>query len=150
MSAERHPLRAAARYAVLAGVVTFFAVPVYVFVEPPWRGFVVRAASALVLGIALLELRRSVVERVWDGGPSALDAERRRVTPAPELSPRFVTLLRDVRAGISSARHFDLVLWPRLVALARRPPFRPAVRPLRRGPSLEDLRDAIASIEREP
>jgi hypothetical protein len=150
MPAERHPLGTAARYAMLAGVVAFVAVPVYVYVEPPWRGLVLRLAAAFVLGIALLELRSALVERLSRDERSPLDAARDRIAARPEIPLRFLTLVADVRGAIRSQVHFDKVLWPRLMTLSGRTAARPPARALGRGPSLEHLRDAIDEIERQP
>jgi len=54
----------AIRGAALGGVVLLAAVPVYVFVEAPWRTLVARLAVALVLGVALLQLRSAVAARL--------------------------------------------------------------------------------------
>jgi hypothetical protein len=150
MRAERRALPTAARYASLVGVVTFVTVPVYVFVEPASRGVVVRLAAALVLGIALLDLRGALVLRLARDAPSALDAARARPPAAPAVAPRLVALVADVRAAVRSRRHFEHVLWPRLRALSRRAPPRPPARSVGRGPGLETLRDVVAAIEREP
>ena len=64
MSAERLLAPIAIRGAALAGVVLLAAVPVYVFVEPPWRPLVARLAVAFVLGVTLLQLRAAVAARV--------------------------------------------------------------------------------------
>jgi hypothetical protein len=137
----------AARYAVLVGAVLLAAVPLYVFVELPWRAVVARLASGLVLGIALLELRSALAQRL-DGHDSALDEARVRPTPGPDVHQRFVALRGDVRAALRSRRHFEHGLWPQLTALSRRPLLPP---PLRRGrgPSLASLREVIAIIETE-
>ena len=148
MPAER-PLARTARWAGLGGVVLLAAVPVYVFVEPPWRALVARLASAFVLGVALLELRRALADRLAQGGTSALDEARGRPGPEPGVPYHFLDLIKDVRAALRSRRHFERVLWPRLAALARRPLVRPPVRP-GRGPSLATLREVIGVIEKQP
>jgi hypothetical protein len=122
-------------------------VPVYVFVEPAWRGLVARLAVALVLGVTLLQLRRAVADRLAPGPASALDEARSRPGPEPAAPLHFQDLVHDVRTALRSRRHFDRVLWPRLVALASGPLARPAVRP-GRGPSLASLRQAIVDIEK--
>src|SRR6266705_2746573 len=68
--AERPLARVAVRCAVLAAVVLLATVPVYVYVEPSWRALVARSASAFVLGVALLQLRRALADRLKDGGDS--------------------------------------------------------------------------------
>ncbi|HXD95804.1 MAG TPA: hypothetical protein VN646_04640 [Candidatus Acidoferrum sp.] len=144
------PLAAiAVRCAVLGGVVSLAAVPVYVYVEPSWRTLVARLAGALVLGVALLQLRRALVERIAGGGASALDEARRRRGPEPAVPHHFLDLTRDVRAALRSRRYFDEVLWPRLAAFTSGPLVRPPVR-RGRGPSLASLREVISRIEQQP
>jgi hypothetical protein len=138
----------AIRCAVLGGLVFLAAVPVYVFVEPPWRALVVRLAAALVLGVALLQLRSALADRLAPNGVSALDEARERAGPEAGLPLRFLDLMHDVRSALRSRRYFDRVLWPRLAALAGRPLVRPPVRP-GRGPSLASLSEVIADIERQ-
>jgi hypothetical protein len=137
----------AARYAVLVVAVLLAAVPLYVFVEPPWRPLVARLAAALVLGIALLELRSALVRRFEDR-QSPLDGARGRPVPGADIHQRFMGLRGDVRAALRSRRHFEHGLWPQLTAIATRPLVRP---PLRRGrgPSLAALRKVIAALERD-
>jgi hypothetical protein len=149
MSADGSLLPIAIRSAALGGVVILATVPVYVFVEPPWRGLVVRLAAAVVLGVSLLQLRTALVNRVAAGGASALDDARRRLWPEPGLPLRFLDLIHDVRTALRSRRHFDKVLWPRLLALAGRPLDRPPLRP-GRGPSLASLDEVITAIEKQP
>ena len=139
----------AVRCAVLAGIVLLAAVPVYVYVEPPWRGLVARLAVAFVLGVALLQLRRAAAERLSTGNASALDAARGGSAPQPLVPLRFLELRGGVRAALRSRRYFERVLWPRLAALTSRPLVPPPVRP-GRGPSLASLRRVIARLERRP
>jgi len=134
-----------ARYTVLVVAVLLAAVPLYVFVEAPWRPFVARLAAAVVLGIALMELRSTLVQRLAGHG-SALDQARARPAHPPEVPQRFVALRDDIRAALRSRRHFEHGLWPELTGLAA-PPLVPP--PLRRGrgPSLAGLRKVIAELE---
>lgn len=148
MPAERLLARIAARYLALGVVVLLAAVPVYVFVEPPWRGLVARLASALVLGVALLELRRVLVGRLGQGEPSPLDDARGRPASAAAVPLRFTDLVNDVRAALRNRRYFEEAFWPRLVALARSPLVRPPLR-AGRGPSLASLRDVLTAVERQ-
>jgi hypothetical protein len=138
----------AARCAALAGAVLIVTVPVYVWVEPSWRPVVARLASAVVLGITLMQLRRALADRLQDADASLLDEARSRGKPEPDVPYHFEQLVRDVRAGIRSRYHFEKVLWPRLVSLAPRAVVRPTVRRVR-GPSLANLRKAIAAIEQQ-
>jgi hypothetical protein len=138
----------AARSAVLAGLVVLVAVPVYAYVEPPWRPLVARLAAALVLGVGLLQLRSVLVARIRADGLSALDAARGRRVPEPGVPHHFLDLVGDVRAALRSRRHFERVFWPRLAALAGRPLPPPPLRP-GRGPSLAGLRATLAALEEE-
>jgi hypothetical protein len=138
----------AARCAALAGVVLVATVPVYVWVEPSWRPVVARLASAVVLGITLMQLRRALADRLEDADASPLDEARSRRKPEPDVPYHFEQLVRDVRMGIRSRYHFEKVLWPRLASLAPRAIVRPPVRRVR-GPSLTNLRKAIAAIEQQ-
>jgi hypothetical protein len=139
----------AARCAVLAAVVLLATVPVYVYVEPSWRPLVARLATALVLGIALLQLRRALAEHLEDSGEPALDAARDRRGAAPSVPHHFLDLASDVRTALRSRRYFERTLWPRLETLASRPLVRPPVR-RGRGPSLAGLRAVITAIEKQP
>jgi hypothetical protein len=147
--ADRHPLNTVGRYALLAAVVALVTVPVYVYLEPAWRPLVARVAAALVLGVALLELRGALAERLSRNERSALDAARDRLPARPEIPARFLSLIADVRGAVRSQVHFEKVLWPRLMTLCPRPPARPLARTLGRGPGLEELRDVITEIERQ-
>jgi len=134
--------------AELAGVVLLAAVPIYVFVEPPWRPLVARLAVAFVLGVALLQLRGAVAARLARGGASPLEQALERPVSPPAVPLRFEELIDDVRAARRSLGHFERIMWPRLTALASHPLARPPAR-LGRGPSLAALRRVIADIERE-
>jgi len=148
VSADRLLAPIAIRCAALGGVVFLAALPVYVFVEPPWRTLVARLAVAFVLGVALLQLRGAVAARLAEGGASALEEARDRRGAPPAVPLRFQDLIGDVRAARRSRRHFERILWPQLTALVSRPLARPPAR-LGRGPSLASLRDVIGDIERE-
>jgi hypothetical protein len=148
MRPDRRLALALARYVALAGFVLLVAVPLYFYLEPPGRGVVPRLASALVLGIALLELRALLALRLADAGGSALEAA---LAPAPVedgVPHRLRETEASLRASLRSRRHFERVLWPRLTALAIRPLTPP---PLRRGrgPRRRDLEALIARIETE-
>ena len=146
MHADRSLGQVGLRSAALAGVVLLIAVPVYVYVEPSWRALVARVACAFVLGVALLQLRRALLDRLADPGGSGLDAARGRREAEPGVPHHFHDLASDVRTALRSRRYFDNVMWPRLQALTTGPLPRPAVRP-GRGPSLASLLRAIAAIE---
>ncbi|MCI0547110.1 MAG: hypothetical protein L0027_07475 [Candidatus Rokubacteria bacterium] len=148
MRAEPRAVGLATRYAALVAGVLLVAVPVYLYLEPPWRGLVPRLAAALVLGVALLELRGMLALRLARHEASALEAAR--IPPATEdgVPRRLRELTASVRAALRSRRHFETVFWPRLAALATRPLDRPAAR-RGRGPSLARLREVIRAIEDE-
>ena len=147
MLADHSLGRVAVRSAMLVVVVLLVTVPVYVYAEPSWRALVARLACALVLGVALLQFRRALLDRLGALGVSALDAARWRREPEPGVPHHFHDLASDVRTALRSRRYFDKVLWPRLQALAPGPLPRPAMRP-GRGPSLASLRRVIAAIEK--
>ena len=149
MLADRPLAQVAVRCAVLAGLVTLAAVPVYVWVEPSWRALVARLAGGVVLGATLLQLRGVAVDLIAAAGASALDAARMARGPEPGVPHHFGDLASDVRTAMRSRRYFETVLWPRLEALAGRPLTRP---PLRRGrgPGAAGLRAVIAEIEERP
>ena len=134
---------------MLAAVVLLATVPVYIYVEPSWRPLVARSACAFVLGVALLQLRRALADRLEDRGGSALDAARGHRGPEPSVPHHFLDLASDVRAALRSRRYFEGVFWPRLEALTPRPLVRPSIR-RGRGPSLGSLRDVITAIEKQP
>ena len=150
MGAERTALQTTGRYAALVALVTFVAVPIHVYVEPPWRSPVVRTAVALVLGVALLDLRRALARRLASGPGGGGDGWRRRTWLAPGVPQAFLDAVGDLQAGTRTRRHFERVLWPRLAALSPRPLEPPPCRSLGRGPSLSSLRAVIAALEREP
>ena len=149
MHAERQRAGIAVRYACLVVFVILCAVPVYVFVEPPWRGLVARLASALVLGVALLELRNTLAQKLARHEASALDGARVHRMTEPGVPPRFLALAHEVRAAVRSRRYFEMVMWPRLLALSVRPLHRPPTRRPGRGPSLASLDDVVTAIEKQ-
>ena len=146
VSADRVLAPIAIRCTVLGGFVLIAAVPVYVFVEAPWRTLVARLAVGFVLGVALLQLRSAVAARIARAGASPLEQERGRPGNPPAVPLRLEELIDDVRATRRSRSHFERIMWPRLTALASRPLARPPAR-LGRGPRLGDLRRVIADIE---
>jgi hypothetical protein len=149
MTGDRPLAALAVRGAVLGGLVLLATVPVYVYVEPAWRPLVARLASGLVLGVALLQLRRAVIDRLEAPGESALDAARVRRRPEPGVPHHFLDLMSDVRTARRSRRYFDEVMWPRLTAFTSAPLERPPAR-RGRGPGLAGLRALIDAIEKRP
>ena len=148
MSAERLLAPIAIRCAVLGAVVLIATVPIYVFVEPPWRPLVARLAVAFVLGVALLQLRGAVAARLAASGASALEQALERPGSPPAVPLRLEELIDDVRATRRSRGHFERIMWPRLTGLASRPLAPPPAR-FGRGPSLAELRRVIANLEKE-
>jgi len=147
--ADRPLAAVAARSAMLTGVVLLATVPIYVYVEPGLRALVARGAAALVLGVALLQLRRVIGETLEAAGASPLESARARHVLEPEVPHHYRGLMSDVRAALRSRRYFDNVMWPRLQALSTSPLDRPPVRP-GRGVSLAGLRRVLAALERRP
>jgi hypothetical protein len=148
MSGDRVLAGILVRCLLFGSIVLLASVPVYVYVEPAWRPLVTRLAAAFVVGSALLQLRRTLVERVVAGGVSALDEARDRRAPEPGVPHHFRDLMADVRTGLRSRRYFEESLWPRLVACASRPLARPPLR-LGRGPTAAGLRAALDAVERQ-
>jgi hypothetical protein len=144
--ADRSLGRVAVRSTALAAAVLLVMVPVYVYVEPSWRPLVARLSCAFVLGVALLQLRRALLDRLADLGGSGLDGARGRREPEAGVPHHFHDLASDVRTALRSRRYFDKVFWPRVQALTPDPLPRPAARP-GRGPSLASLRRVIAALE---
>jgi len=146
-----------AGYAVFIALVAGGAAPVYFILEPAKRPLAVRLAAALVMGVGVIRLVKTVRARLDARPPSnfelGLEPPRREVS----LDPQFVQIRDDLQFGARRAGYFDRVLWPRLVALAERSPLRSAPAPLvrppgrlfRRGPSLITLRNLIATIGEE-
>jgi hypothetical protein len=149
MTGERPLAGLAVRGAVLGGLVLLATVPVYVYVEPGWRPLVARLASALVLGVVLLQLRRTLIGRLEAAGESALDDARVRRRPEPGVPHHFLDLISDVRTALRSRRYFDEVMWPRLATLTTAPLPRPPAR-RGRGPSRAALRALLDAIETRP
>jgi hypothetical protein len=146
MTGDRPLAGLAVRGAILSGLVLLATVPVYVYVEPAWRPLVARLASALVLGVVLLQLRRALIDRLEAAGESALDDARGRHRPEPGVPHHFLDLMSDVRTALRSRRYFDEVMWPRLTSFAAAALERPRLR-RGRGPSRAALRALLDAIE---
>jgi hypothetical protein len=144
-----------AGYVALAGVVALAATPAYYYADPAGRSGVVRLALCVVLGVALLHLRRPVRARLDAQAPSAFERALERPRLRPELAPQFVKLREELQNSTASQAYFRHVLWPRLQGLAARraggaspaPDMPPGRRWLRRGPSLATLRKVIETLE---
>jgi hypothetical protein len=80
--------------------------------------------------------------------PSELDAPP-VPPPTRELDSVFRRLRDDLLFSTRSRQYFEAILWPRLLDLTGGVLRRPAAeRRGRRGPSLGELRDLIAEVER--
>ena len=153
MAARPRPARRrVAIGAVVTALVALAAMPTYLALSPAWRPVVIRLASAVaVVGGCVRALR-------WARGAAAPAAVSPLDSPAPpapgpELDARFLALRDDVIYGVRSRRYFDVILAPRLAALAGPeglPPVAPRRGLRRRGPSLRTLEALVAEIERRP
>ena len=141
-----------AAYVTFAGLLVLAATPVYSLVEAPSRPVVVRLASAVFVGLALMHVTRTLRSRVDE---SRAPARPPAAEPAPEshLHRDFRTLYDEVRFAARDQRYFEHGLWPRLCALAvcagAKPPAKPAGRWPGRGPSLATLNRLLGAIEDE-
>jgi hypothetical protein len=137
--------------AVIVALLALVTLPIYLTMSPAWRPTAVRLACAIALVAGCARARRWARDAVLPGGVSPFEAG-----PAPpasvQLDPAFLRLRDDLVASTRSRRYFDVVLWPRLVALAGPGPALPCParrRVLgRRGPSLRVLEDLVARVER--
>ena len=137
--------------AIVATLVALVALPVYLLIAPSWRPAAVRLSCAVVVAFGCVHARRWARDSLAAPEISPLDAP-----PAPpplaRLDAGFRKLRDDLIASTRSRRYFDVILWPRLSALAGAELPRPAERRAvnRRGPSLHALESIIARIERRP
>jgi hypothetical protein len=137
---------------VLVSLLALAALPAYLTISPAWRPAAVRLACAAAVAVGCARARG------WARDVLATPAVSPFEAPPPPplevtLDPRFVRLRDDLVASTRRRRYFDVVLWPRLTALAGPEDLpRPAVRrgASRRGPSLGALEDLIARLERRP
>jgi hypothetical protein len=135
--------------ALAGALIALAAIPAYLAVPPAWRPTAVRLACALVVAVACARAVRTARGAREPQPASALDA-RPAPAPQPHLDARFLALREDVAVSARSRRYFDVILWPRLVALGGRDLERPAARRRwrRRGPPLRDIEGLVAEIER--
>jgi hypothetical protein len=136
---------------VLAGLLFAGLLLIELFVEIPSRTMATRIATAIVLGFVALRIRTLVRLALSGQAYSGFDAATEAVPlPAPDRT-RFNQLHDEVRFGAKSQRYFDLVFWPRLLALAKEPAAaslpKPPGRSFGRGPSVETLARLVAAIE---
>jgi hypothetical protein len=136
---------------VLLSLLALAALPAYLTVSPRWRPAAARLAGALVVAIGCARARAWARDAVAPPADAGVDAPP---PPPPErvLDPRFLRLRDDLIAGTRRRRYFDVMLWPRLAALAGPDLPRPEERrgPTRRGPSLRAIEGLVARIEERP
>jgi hypothetical protein len=146
--AEASPRRLAAR-GLLAALLVLAAVPAYLVLDPSWRWPAVRLSCAVIVLFGSTRVIRAVRERIVHDPPSPLDAPP-LPTMAPTLDARFLRLRDELIGGAQRRRYFDVILWPRLQALAGAdlPPLAERRRFGGRGPSLATIARLIADIER--
>lgn len=127
------------------------ALPVYLMVSPSWRPAAVRLSCAVVVAFGCVHARRWARDALAAHAISPFDAPP-APPPAAVLDAGFCKLRDDLAASTRSRRYFDVILWPRLSALAEAELPRPAERRVvsRRGPPLHVLGGIIAEIERRP
>jgi hypothetical protein len=148
--ARRSGPRLVAR-AIAVALLVLAALPAYLTVAPKWRPAATRLACAAAVAVGCVRARRRARDLVDAYPLSVFD-----VPPPPPLEatldPRFLRLRDDLVASTRRRRYFDVVFWPRLVALGGPDLPRPAERRLsgRRGPSLRALGDLITYVERRP
>ena len=148
--ARRSGRRLVARAIALA-LLVLAALPAYLTVAPKWRPAAIRLACAVAVAVGCARARRRARDVVAAYPLSVFDVPPPSA-PGATLDPRFLRLRDDLIASTRRRRYFDVVFWPRLVALGGSDLPRPTERRLskRRGPSLRALGDLIARVERCP
>lgn len=137
--------------AIVVALLVLAALPAYLTIAPKWRPTAARLACGVAVAVGCARARRWARDVVAAYPRSVFD-----VPPPPPLQvtldPRFLRLRDDLVASTRRRRYFDLVFWPRLLALGGPDLPAPAERrlPARRGPSLRALADLIAYVERRP
>ncbi|MEX2222483.1 MAG: hypothetical protein WEG40_11865 [Candidatus Rokuibacteriota bacterium] len=150
--AASRPGRRLAGRVIIVTLLALVALPAYLTISPAWRPAAVRLSCAVLVAVGCVHARRWAQAAVAPRAISPLDAPP-VPPPVVELDAGFRRLRDDLIASTRSRRYFDLLLWPRLSALAgpELPPPPPERRGLaRRGPSLRVLEGIIAEIERRP
>jgi hypothetical protein len=134
--------------------VTAVAYPIYVSVGDAYQEVVVRLAAAAILGIVMLQIRSRLARGLEEEPRSRFDLAREPTSREVKVDPHLRELFGEVRNSVKSRRYFEHVLWPRLLALARRQALTlrpPALRwPTTRGPSLISIAKLISTIEHKP
>ncbi|HEY7202926.1 MAG TPA: hypothetical protein VIA61_01440 [Methylomirabilota bacterium] len=135
---------------VVVALLALVTLPIYLTMSPAWRPTAVRLACVLALMIGCARARRWARDAILPGGLSPFEAPPEPPASA-HLDPAFLRLHDDLVASTRSRRYFDVVLWPKLVALAGPGPALPCPprrRILgRRGPSRHVLEDLVARVE---
>jgi hypothetical protein len=126
------------------------AMPTYLALSPSWRPMAVRLSCAAVVIVGCARALRWARGAAAPSAVSPLDATA-PPAPVPELDARFLALRDDVIYGSRSRRYFEVILGPRIDALAGpetlpRPAFRRGI--MRRGPSLRAIEELVAVIEK--
>ncbi len=137
--------------AIVATLLALVALPVYLLISPSWRPAALRLSCVVVVPFGCVHARRWARDALAAPAMSPLDAPP-APPPAAVLDAGFCKLRDDLIASTRSRRYFDVILGPRLSALAGAELPRPAERRVasRRGPSLHALEGIIARIERHP
>ncbi len=137
--------------AIVATLLALVGLPVYLLISPSWRPAALRLSCAVVVAFGCIHARRWARDAFAADAISPFDAPP-TPPPAAVLDAGFCKLRDDLTASTRNRRYFDVILWPRLSALAGaelpRPPERRGVN--RRGPSLHVLEGIVARIERLP
>jgi hypothetical protein len=153
---ERRWLGLLVGYVVFLGLLALIATPLYLSATSSFRPAVVRLVVAVIVGVALSHLLRTVRTRIDAQPLSTFEAALRRMPAESGLPPHFLRLRDEVRFSMASQSYFEHVLWPRIRVLLEQGPGRPLPegtpkpsgrRFRRRGPSLITLRNLIAAIE---
>jgi len=134
--------------AVLVVLLVLVAMPLYLTISPAWRPTAARLACGVALAAGCVRARRRARDAAAAHVPSPFEAPP-LPAPAVQLDLAFLRLRDDLVASVRSRRYFDVVLWPKLTALAGAalpcPPRRRVLR--RRGPALRVLEGLISRIE---
>ena len=136
--------------AVLLVLLALAAMPLYLTISPTWRPTAARLACGIALVAGCVRARRRARDAAAAHVPSPFEAWP-LPAPAVQLDPAFLRLRDDLVASVRSRRYFDVVLWPKLTALAGSEaalPCPPRRRVLsRRGPALRVLEGLISRLE---
>lgn len=138
-------------WAALAGTVAY---PLYVWVANAYQALVMRLAAAVILGIAIRQIHIRMRGDLDAEPQSRFDLARKPRARVVVIDPRLQKLYGEVLRSAKSRRHFDTVLWPRLLALAQRLGVTlqsvPVRWPAPRGTALSTIAKLLSSLERRP